>query len=149
MAVVNVINGVAVNIGFAGTPGGIAITNPSLSSQLILQSADVSQDASNYRVEDEVGNVIVSSWMDPHAKATLELIIKGAGLADVITQTSVVTGITPGTLLVIGACQQLPALVGTNWEVMSGPKVAGTNKDAKKFTINLEKRAGITAVVSN
>jgi hypothetical protein len=148
MAVVNKINGTAVNIAFAGTPGGITITNPALSTNFILQSTDETQGASNYRVEDEVGNVIVSAWMDPHTKVTLEMIIKGAGLADVINQTQTVEGITPGLLLVIAACQQQPGLVGTNWEVMDSPKVAGSNKDAKRFTCNLERRAGITATVA-
>lgn len=148
MAVVNVINGTAVNIAFAGTPGGLQITSPAISTSLILQSTDEAQDAENYRVSDEVGNVVMSSWMDPHTKATLEFIIKGTGLADVITQTALIEAITPGELLTIGACQQQPGLVGTNWEVMSGPKVAGTNKDAKKFTCNLERRPGITAVAA-
>ena len=148
MATVAKILGTAVNIGFAGTAGGITITSPALSTNFILQSEDLTQAASNYRVEDEVGNVVVSAWMDPHSKATLEMIIKGTGLADVITQTAVVEGITPGTLITVGACQQQPGLVGTNWEVMDSPKIAGTNKDAKKFTVSLEKRAGITAAVS-
>lgn len=148
MATVAKINGTAVNIGFAGTAGGITITNPALSTNFILQSADETQGANNYRVEDEVGNVVTSAWSDPHSKVTLELIIKGTGLADVITQTATVEAIVPGVLLVVGACQQQPGLVATNWEVMDSPKVAGTNKDAKKFTVNLEKRAGITSAVS-
>jgi hypothetical protein len=148
MATVAVQNGTAVNIGFAGTSGGISITSPAVSTKLILQSADEAQSANNYRVEDEVANVVVSAWSDPHSKVTLELIIKGTGLADAIASTALCEAITPGTLLVIGACQQQPGLVGTHWEVMDGPKVAGTNKDAKKFTVNLESRAGITAVAA-
>ncbi len=149
MATVAVINGVAVNIAFAGTAGGISITSPAISTSVILQSADEAQDATNYRVEDEVGNVVVSAWMDPHTKATLEIIPKGTGLAAVASVTTpLFEGITPGTFLVIGACQQMPGLVGTNWEVMSGPKLAGTNKDAKKFTVSIEKRAGITGLAS-
>lgn len=148
MATVSVINGTAVNIGFAGTSGGISITTPAISTKLILQSADEATGASNYRVEDEVGNVVVSAWMDPHTKATLEVIIKGTGLADAIASTALIEAIKPGDLLVIGACQQMPGLVATNWEVMDGPKVSGTNKDAKKFNISLEKRAGITAAAS-
>lgn len=145
MATVAVQNGTAVNIGFAGTAGGLTITSPAISTKLILQSADESQDATNYRVEDEVGNVVVSAWTDPHTKVTLELVIKGTGLADAIASTVLCEALTPGVILVIGACQQQPGLVGTNWEVMSAPKVAGSNKDAKKLSLSLEKRAGITA----
>jgi hypothetical protein len=148
MATVAVINGTAVNIGFAGTAGGLTITTPSISTNLILQSTDVSRGANNYRVEDEVGNVVTSAWSDPHLKAQLEFIIKGTGLAAVITATTAVGAIAPGDILVIGACQQHPDLVGTTWEVMDSPRVSGSNKDAKKFSCSLEKRAGITAVAS-
>ena len=147
MSTIAVQNGTAVNIGFGGTAGGLTITSPAVGTKLILQSADESQDATNYRVEDEVGNVVVSAWTDPHVKATLELIIKGTGLADAIASTALVEAITPGTFLVVSACQQMPGLVAS-WEVMSSPKIAGSNKDAKKFTVNLEKRAGITTVAS-
>lgn len=149
MATVSKINGTAVNVAFAGTAGGITITSPALTGKLILQSADESNGASNYRVEDEVGNVVTSAWMDPHKKATLELIIKGTGRGDAIVSTTLCEAIVPGELLVITACQQMPGLFSTvvtdKWEVMDGPKVAGSNKDAKKFSITLEKRAGITA----
>lgn len=146
MATVAQILGTAVNIGFAGTAGGLTISSPAVSTKLILQSTDETQAANNYRVEDEVGNVVMSAWSDQHTKAVLEFIIKGSGLADVITSTSLVEAITPGTLLNISACQQQPGLVGTNWEVMDSPKVAGSNKDAKKFSVTVEKRAGITQV---
>lgn len=100
------------------------------------------------RVEDEVGNVVTSAWMDPHQKVTLELIIKSDTLANVITATTTIAAIKPGDLLTVSACQQMPSLVATNWEVMDSPKVAGSNKDAKKFTCSLEARPGITAAAS-
>ena len=136
--------GVAVNIGF---PGGINITSPAVSTNLIAQSGDVTAGATNYRVEDEIGNVVGSSWMDPHTKATLEFLIKGTSQTNAQV-VSVLTGLTPGTLLTVGTCAALPDLVGTNWEMMDSPKIAGTNRDAKKLTCNLEKRAGITQTTS-
>jgi len=148
MAIVAVINGTPVNIGFAGTAGGLTITTPSISTNLILQSADHSRAASNMLVLDEVGNEVTSAWSNPHQMATLEFVIKSDSLANVITATTTIAAIAPGDLLVVGACQQLPSLVGTNWEVQDSPKVAGTNTDAKKFNCTVKKRAGITAAAS-
>jgi len=142
MSTVTRINGTAVNVGFAGTPGGITITNPAV--QGVLQELGLAQDATNERILDEVGNRMASIWTDPHAKADLKLIIKGAGLADVIAQTAIIEAITPGMLLSITACQQEPGMVATNWEVMNSPKITGTNKNAKEWTVSLEKAAGIT-----
>ena len=147
MATVTRINGTAVNVGFAGTPNGITITNPAVSA--VLQECGYAQDGTNERVLDEVGNRMASFWTDPHTKADLKLVIKGAGLADAIAQTAIIEGITPGTLLAITACQQEPGMVGTNWEVMNSPKITGTNKNAKEWTVSLEKAAGITAQAAN
>ena len=144
MATVNVINGTAVNIGFAGTPGGLSITSPAISTKLILQSAEETDDAERILVHDEVGNKVVSAWVDPTKKVALELIIKGTGLADVIVSTQLVEAIKTGDMLVIGACQQQPGLVGSHWEVQSGAKVSGSNKDAKKYSVSLESSPGIT-----
>lgn len=147
MATVAVQNGMAVNIGFPTTAGGLTITTPSMTGNILLQSADTAGGASNYRVEDNVGNVVVSAWSDPHTKATLEIIIAAAGLAAAITATTL-SALQPGALITIGACANMPDLIGTNWEIMDSPKIAGTNKDAKKLTLSIEKRAGITAVAS-
>lgn len=143
MATVSRINGTAVNVGFAGTPGGITITNPAIKAT--LQECGLSQDASHDLVLDEVGNRMSSIWTDPNAKAELKLVITGAGLGDVIAQTAIIEAITPGVLLNITACQQEPGMVAANWEVQSGPKITGTNKTAKEFTISLEKAPGIVA----
>ena len=148
MATVNVINGAALNLAFPGTPGGLTLSSPALSTNLILQSADESNKATVYRVEDEVGNRIMSAWFDPNKEVMLEMIIKGTGLANVIAVTQTIEAMYPGLLMTIAACQQMPGLVGTTWELQDSPKIAGTNKDAKKWTCTIVQAAGITAVVS-
>lgn len=140
MANVNIINGTAVNFAFPTTPGGI--TYSVLSGKLILQSADQSKGARNERVTDEVGNVTTSAWTDPHDKATLEHVIKGTGLADAITQTTL-AALAVGVIITISACANMPDLVATNWEIMDS-KISGTNTSAKKLSLTLEKRVGIT-----
>ena len=94
-----------------------------------------------------MGNVVVSAWSDPHYKATLEIIIKASGLAAAITATTLAS-LTPGTIITIGACAAMPDLVGSTWEIMDSPKISGDNKTAKKLSLSLEKRAGITAAAS-
>lgn len=144
MAVLGRVNGVGVNIGFDGTPGGITFNDSGIIPTLILQTGDSSNDAENYEVMDEAANLTASAWLNPQAKATLELIISGSGGANAISQTQLCSQIQPGDLLNISACNKMPQLVGSNWEVMSGPKIGGSNKDAKKFTINLRRSPGIT-----
>jgi hypothetical protein len=144
MAVLGRVNGVGVNIGYAGTPGGITFNDAGVQPKLILQTADASNDAENYEVYDEAGNLTISAWLNPQNKAMLEFVVTGAGGADAIAQTTAVMGIQPGDILVVTACAAMPNLVRTNWEVLSGPKVAGSNKDAKKFTVNIRASAGIT-----
>jgi hypothetical protein len=146
-ASVAVQNGVPCNIGFPTTVGGIQLATPTTLATIFLQSADETAGATNYRAEDSAGNVVISSWMDPHTKATLEILIAGTGIANAIANTTL-TGITPGTIISITHCANMPDLVQTNWEVMDSPKISGTNKDAKKLTLSLEQRAGITAVAS-
>jgi hypothetical protein len=144
MAQIGRINGVGVNIGYAGTPGGITLNDAGISPKMILQSADDSGEAENYEIMDEAGNLTISAWLNPQRKSTLELVITGAGGGDAITQTQLCENISPGDMLVISACAALPGLVKTNWEVLTGPKVAGTNKDAKKFTCNVRYSPGVT-----
>ena len=71
----------AVGFTFAGTVGGLRITSPSLDGKLVLQSADHSKGATNERTHDENGAVMVSAWLDPHDKATLEEVIRGTDYA--------------------------------------------------------------------
>lgn len=139
----------ACNIGFGGTSGGITISNPALSTNLILQSADYQNDAENIEVFDEVGDLAMSAWTNQQKKATLELIIKGTTEADATTQTTTVMGILPGQFLTVSACAKMPVLVGTTWEVLSGPKTSGTNKDAKKFSVSLRYSAKVTAQITS
>lgn len=146
-------NGIACSIGFGGTAGGITITNPAISTYMILESADISADAENIEVFDESGNLTMSSWTNPQAKVSLKMTIKGTGLAqvDATVQTLLfgvagVGGVQPGTLFIISACQKMPSLVATNWEAMSGLKLEGTNKTAKTYNISLRASPGITAV---
>lgn len=146
MATVNIQLGTAVNFAFPSTTGGIAITTPAISGNLILQSADETQAATNERTMDEVGNVVVSVWTDPHLKCTFEAVIKAASVAAAITATTLAS-IPPGTIMVIGTCANMPDLVGTTWEVMDS-KIAGTNNSAKRITVSAEKRAGITAAAT-
>ncbi len=150
MATVSRINGTAVNIGYAGTSGGLTMTTiTSTAIQTVLQSADYSKEATRGLVENEVGDRFVSFFTDPYDKASLKFIIKGTGLADAIAQTAVIEAIKPGDFLIVTACQQEPALVGTTWEVQTSPKITGTNKTAKEWSCELERAANITAVVAN
>lgn len=140
-------NGAAVNMSF---PGGIAITAPggSLTTNIILQSAKHSVHGERVMVHDEVGNRVVSDWLDPYEKATLEMVLKGTGVGNVqAVVMPLIAAIIPGIFLNVTACTAMPDLVGTTWEVVDGPEWGGSNKDAKKWTVNLERAAGITAAV--
>ncbi len=150
MATVNRINGTPVNIGYAGTSGGISITTiTSTAIKATLQSADYSVESTRGLVENEVGDRMASFWTDQYAKASLKLVITGSGLADVIAQTAVIEALTPGMFLIITACQQEPGLVGTTWEIQNSPKITGTNKTAKEWTVELEKAPNITAIAAS
>src|ERR1044071_2962791 len=133
-------NGTPGNFGFTGT-NGITITGI---SGTLLQSADIASHADKDEVRNALGDIVTRSWYDPHTKANLEWTITGTGIANAIVNTAL-AGLTPGTILVITACASMPDLVGTNWEVMDGAKITGSNTTHKKYTVPLEKRAGITA----
>lgn len=151
MATVSRINGIAVNVGYAGTTGGLAATITSLTNAALkatLQSGDYSNEATRGLVGNEVGDRMASFWTDPYAKASLKFVITGTGLADVIAQTAVVEAITPGMFLNISACQQEPGFIASNWEVVGSPKISGTNKTAKEWTVELEKAANITGAAT-
>ena len=148
MATIYQINGsFGVSIGFGGTPGGITITNPAISTNLILQNADYSQDAENIRVEDESGNLVISAWTDPHQEASLKLVVKGTGIANVDSVIApLIAAVQPGTLFVVGACAKMQMLVATNWEALSGLKYMGSNKNAKEWEVKLRASPGITQI---
>lgn len=135
-----IINGTAVNFAFTGT-NGIAITGI---SGTLLQSADTTAKADKDETRNNIGDIVNRNWYDQHTAATLEWVITGTGLANAIVNTTL-TGLTPGTIIVITACASMPDLIGTNWEVMDGASIKGSNTSTKRFSVPLEKRAGITA----
>lgn len=136
-----IVNGTAVNFGFTGT-NGIAITGV---SGTLLQSADISAEAEKDEVRGAQGDLISRAWYDQHNKATLEWVITGTGLANAIANTAL-AGLTPGTIIVITACASMPDLIATNWEVMSGASIKGSNANSKRYSVQLEKHTNITAV---
>lgn len=140
------INGTACNFAFHTTTGGITITSPDQSGKILLQNAEQSQGADNERTRDNIGNVVISAWVDPHQKATLEWVVKADTLANAATATSL-TSFALGAIITIGACAARPDLVATNWEVMNA-RIPGTNQSAARIILELEKRAGITAAAS-
>jgi hypothetical protein len=138
-----ILNGTAVNFAFTGT-NGITITGI---AGTLLQSADVSAEADKEDVRNNIGDVVERSWYDQHYKAALEWVISGTGIANAIVNTAL-AGLTPGTIIIITACASMPDLVQTNWEVMSGASEKGSNTTAKRMSVPLERRSGITAVAS-
>lgn len=139
----------AVGFTFAGTVGGLRITSPSLDGKLVLQSADHSKGATNERTHDENGAVMVSAWLDPHDKATLEEVIRGTDYADVLAQIAVLEALPLGTLITIAECASMPGLVQTCWEMMD-LKITGTNTGGpKKASFTLEYRPQISAAITS
>src|SRR6185295_15457743 len=112
----------------------------------ILQTGDHSADADKEEIRSGVGDIIARNWYDQHRKLTLEWVVGGTGLANAIVNRTLST-LTPGTIIVISACASQPDNVATNWEVQSA-RDNGSNTSSAKFTVQLEKRAGITAVAS-
>lgn len=145
-----VMNGAfAVSFAFPTTVGGLRITSPNLDGKLVLNSADHSKGATNERTHDEIGNVMVSGWFDPHDKATLEHIIRGSSYADVLAQIQTLQALPLGTLINIAECAAMPGLVHTSWEMMD-LKITGANTGGpKKVTFVLEFRDQINAVISS
>jgi len=138
------INGIPVNFGFTGTDG-IQITG--LTANLLLQSADESAEADKDEVRAGQGDIVNRSWYDQHKKASLECVITAAGIAAAVTATTLAS-LLPGTIIIISACASMPDLVATTWEVQSGAAIKGSNTNAKRVTIPLEIRAGITAAAA-
>lgn len=134
-------NGTPVNFGFTGT-GGIAITGL---AGILLQNADYSAEADKDEVRSGLGDIVNRNWYDQHLKTTLEWVITGTAISNAITNTTIKTLMPPGTILVVTACASEPDLVATNWEVMRS-SIKGSNTNAKRVTLEVESRAGITAV---
>jgi hypothetical protein len=135
-------NGTAVVFAYTGTNG---ITISGISGTL-LQSAEQSAEADHEDTRSGAGDIIARSWYDQHRKATLEWVVTGTGLANAIVNRTLAS-LTPGAIISITACASQPDLVATNWEVMSS-KDAGSNTSSGKISVQVEKRAGITAAAS-
>jgi hypothetical protein len=133
-------NGTPVVFGYTTTTDGITISGI---NGTLLQSAEQSAEADHEDIRNGVGDIVARNWYDQHRKASLEWVVKGTGLANAIVNRTL-TGLTPGTIINITACASQPDLVGTNWEVQSA-KDAGSNTSSAKISVQLEKRAGITA----
>ena len=135
--------GAAVNFGFTGTDGIAESTI--LTGKIILQSADIELASDEEQVRDAAGVLASRAFYNPSSKATLEYIPTGASISASLTNTTLPA---IGSILSITACANIPSLVKTNWVVVPGGKISGSNTSAKKITINLEAHAGITAAAS-
>lgn len=134
--------GTPVVFGLQGT-NGITISGI---SGTILQSVDHSAEADREDIRNGVGDIVTQSFYDPHRKITLEWVVSAASLANALAANSL-TPVIPGTLITITTCTSHPDLVATNWVVMSA-RAANSNTTSVKHTVQLEKRAGITAVAT-
>ena len=140
-----VANGVPVNFGFTsdGTNQGLADAGAVLSGWL-LQSADYETGADKEDIRSLQGDIVSRNFYDIHTKSSLRLFISSvAGRAATIASTTL-TVLTPGVILNITKCASHPDLIGTNWEIQTGAKIAGDVTKAAEITIPLEKRPGIT-----
>ena len=137
------LKGVAVNFGFTGTDGIAESTT--LTGKMQLQSVDYEETSDEEQVRDATGALTNRSFYNPGYRATLEYIPSGSSLANAITATALPT---IGSVISITACPNMPGLIKTNWVVMPGGKITGSNTNAKRITLNLESHAGITAAAT-
>lgn len=134
--------GAAVAFGFTGTDG-IAAT--ALTGKILLQSVELETTADEEQVRSAVGELVNRTFYNIGDKAALEFIATGATIAAARTNTALQA---PGTIISITACADIPALVKTNWIVLPGAKVSGSNTSAKRMTLAIEAHAGITAAAT-
>ncbi len=137
------LKGVAVNFGFTGTDGIAESTI--LTGKMQLQEADLENTSDEEQVRDALGALTNRSFYNPGFKASLRYVPSGAAVSNAVTNTTIPV---QGTILSITACASMPDLVKTNWVVVGGVKVSGSNTKAKEVSLNLEAHAGITAVAS-
>jgi hypothetical protein len=138
-------NGIPVNFGFTSTAGDKGITSTGfVFTGHLLQSVDYESGADKEEIRQLQGDIVSRNWYDLHTKGTFRLFIAAATKAAAIT-ASTLTGAQPGDFISITACASHPDLIGTNWEVQSGAKIAGDVTKSAEITISCEKRAGITA----
>lgn len=135
------LNGTPVVFAFT-TAAGITITNL---PGILLQSKDHAKEAERELTRDGTGSRVQSTHYDFRDTASIRYKVSGTSLADAKVNTAIVA---PGTLLVITACADDPAMVATNWEVQSGGKLMQTNTSHAEMEVPLEKSAGITAVTT-
>lgn len=134
--------GLPVNFGFTGTDG-IAATE--FTGKIILQNVDYSEEYDEEQVKTAVGTLATRHFYNESQKATLEYIITGATVAAARTNSALPA---VGTIVNITTCADLPAMVKTNWIVMPGGKIGGSNTSGKRVSLNLEAHPGITAVAT-
>ena len=139
-------NGIAVNFGFKQTSSDYGITQTVLTGYL-FQSGDYETAADVEDVRALQGDKVARNWYDLNTKANLRLVIAAAGKGAAITATTL-SPFQPGTIISITACASHPDLVATNWECQPGAKIVGDITKSAEITVNLEKRAGITAAQS-
>lgn len=136
------LGGVAVNFGFATAHGTVATA---FTGKMALQSLDYEETADEEQVKGAYGALVNRSFYNPGYKATLEYVPTGATVAAAITNTTLPT---IGSIVNITACAEMPALVKSNWIVVPGGRITGSNTAAKRITLNLESHAGVTAAIA-
>lgn len=129
-------NGVAVNF----TLSGLVLSGTGIGTG-VYQSISHKKMSEKIETKDEGGALVNRTWFNPGEEATITYFVKGTGLADVITQTTLPA---IGTFATIATCTQYTALNKTTWEIVDA-EMKGTNTTAKEVTLKLEFHAGITA----
>lgn len=134
--------GTAVVFGYTGT-NGIVITGI---SGTLLQSAEHSAEADREDIRDGDGDIVAHNFHDQNRKATLEWVVTGTGLANAIVNRTLAS-LVPGTIIAIATCASDPDLVASTWVIMSARSV-GSNTTSARISVQIEKRAGVTAAAS-
>lgn len=132
------LNGTAIN--FAGGVAGTTFTITAVGT-LILQDMEHSKEADKEDILDEDGDLTARIHYNFREKATFNYVVKGTGIADAKTQSTIPA---IGAIGTVANTTSYTAVAGTNWEVM-GVRTRGTNTAALRITLELEKNAGITA----
>lgn len=137
----NIQNGVAVNFALAGA----TVTGAGIGTG-IWQSADYEKMRDKEEVFGDDASLKTRIWSNPGMKAKITYIVKAGGTA---TATLAAQTTLPdcGIFANISACDLIPDLVNTAWEVV-GSSMKGTNKTVKEVTLDLEYHVGITAAAS-
>ena len=125
------INGTPVNFTFQSA-AGIVITGI---SGILLQSASYSPKTKRSLVMDGNGNRTTSAHTDPIVPVKLKWKVSGTGLANAISNTTL---LSPGAFVTITGCPTMPELVtASNYEVIDA-ELSGTNEDVKEISLDIE-----------